>query len=424
MSRPEESQRYPRDLAVRVLTRVLSDHQPLDEVLLELGEGLSPVSRSWLQEVTSGTLRWKGRLDLVLDSIALKKKPSGWLRKVLLIGAYQLVAQDRAQPGAVVSETVTEIKRKEGEAPAKFANACLRKIADHAASWRAMKLRPKAPLAEAAAWASFPEWLWKKLVKQYGEEWAVAYAMASLDRPTLWIRTRDPNWKAEWAVPGPIPGSWKVTEGGSIVDKPGFAEGAFFVQDISSQTLIHEITETVRKTLGRSENLLALDVCAAPGGKSVGMAWNGFQVTSSDREAPRMALLQQTVNRVAPSVKVIQPADVGALEPQDLVWVDAPCTGTGIIRRHPDVRWLRREADLVGLLRSQHEILKGAWERVRPGGFLAYSVCSVLQDEGKEALLRMQLDSHLVWERLLVPQEAPHGDGFWAALLRKPGSGA
>src|SRR5688572_10265357 len=97
---------YPREIAVRVLTRVLSDQKPLDDSLAELGHALAPDARAWLQEVTSGTLRWKGRLDWILDSAALKKKPTGWLRKILLIGAYQLIAQERTHPGAVVSETV------------------------------------------------------------------------------------------------------------------------------------------------------------------------------------------------------------------------------------------------------------------------------------------------------------------------------
>ncbi|MFZ9596175.1 MAG: transcription antitermination factor NusB, partial [Bdellovibrionia bacterium] len=101
---PKSPMRHPRSLAVRVLTRVLSDREPLDEVLQALAEETPPASQAWLQEVCSGTLRWRGRLDGVIDSCAVKKKPSGWLRKVLLIAAYQLVVQERPPAAWVVSE--------------------------------------------------------------------------------------------------------------------------------------------------------------------------------------------------------------------------------------------------------------------------------------------------------------------------------
>jgi 16S rRNA (cytosine967-C5)-methyltransferase len=212
-----------------------------------------------------------------------------------------------------------------------------------------------------------------------------------------------------------------VTGGGSIVERPGFKEGTFFVQDISSQTLIAEISEEVRKGLGDGP-LKALDLCAAPGGKTAGLSWNGFEVVATDRPekgGARFALLEQTVQRVAPTARVIQRAQVGGLEPLDLVWVDSPCTGSGILRRHPDVRWLRQERELASLQEVQLKLLKEAWDKVRPGGYLAYSVCSILREEGPEALQRAQLGGTLVREWLLTPQTPPSGDGFYAALIRK-----
>jgi 16S rRNA (cytosine967-C5)-methyltransferase len=417
------SRDYPRDLAVRVLTRVLSDHEPLDEALAAISGEVTPTARAWLQEVCSGTLRWRGRLDQILDSTALKKKPSGWLRKILLIATYQLVVQERVQPTSVVNETVNEVKRKEGEAPANFANACLRKISEHGPGWRELQLRFGASALEGAAWASLPDWLWRKLWAQHGDAWARGYAKASLQRPVMWIRARDPSFSAEWAQAGPLPGSFQLTEGGAIFDKPGFAEGDFFVQDISSQKLVHEITTAV-KAARPGQEIRALDLCAAPGGKSVGMAWSGLKVLASDRDSARYALLAKTLERVAPEVEIIPREKVAELSPLDLVWVDAPCTGTGILRRHPDVRWLRQEKDLAGLLKIQQKLLHEAWTHVTPGGFLAYSVCSVLKEEGPEALqefLRAQVPgtTEFVGEWALVPQTAPYGDGFWAGLVRK-----
>ena len=419
---------YPRDVAVRVLTRVLSDHEALDEALAAISGEVSPAARGWLQEVCSGTLRWKGRLDQAIDSTALKKKPSGWLRKILLIAAYQLIVQERTSAAAVVNETVSEIKRKEGEAPAKFANACLRKISEHALSWRNLELRQGAGSAEAASWASLPEWLWKRLRATRGEAWTRAYARASLDRPSLWVRARGASeiQSASGAEAGPVPGSLKLTEGGQVIDKAGFAEGRFFVQDISSQTLIEGITRRAHELLhpGAAVKLRALDLCAAPGGKSVGLAWSGWEVSASDRDAARYALLAKTVERVAPEIKIIPRDQVSMLQAQDLIWVDSPCSGTGILRRHPDVRWLRQERELEGLQKVQQELLREAWAAVRPGGLLAYSVCSVLTEEGSGAIERFKLAQsafagEVVGEWLLEPQTAPFGDGFWAILIRK-----
>ncbi|MGZ3698365.1 MAG: RsmB/NOP family class I SAM-dependent RNA methyltransferase [Bdellovibrionota bacterium] len=407
---------YPRDLAIRVLTRVLSDHATLDEALASLTGEVPASSQAWLQEVCAGTLRWMGRLDQAVDSTALKKKPTGWLRKALLLAAYQLIGQDRTNPGAVVSETVDLVRKKEGEAPAKFANAALRKISEHSARWKDLPL-PKGKENEAA-WASLPPWFWGRLVKDHGREWATQFARACLERPVTWIRAKDSQWKPQWAEEGPIAGAFRASEGGLITAKEGFPEGKFVVQDISSQTLIREIGSTVREQLGGK--IRALDLCAAPGGKSVGLAWEGFDVSATDRDEARFALLRQTVSRAAPEVKITPRDKIAGLTNVDFAWVDAPCTGTGIIRRHPDVRWLRREKELDSLTRLQGELLKEAWEKVRPGGFLAYSVCSVFSDEGPGLVKKSGLGQYQVREWLLAPQTAPFGDGFWAGLLRKP----
>jgi 16S rRNA (cytosine967-C5)-methyltransferase len=413
---------FPRDLAVRVLTRVLSDHEALDRALDQLGGEADPAARGWLQEVCAGTIRWKGRLDLAIDSTAMKKKPTGWLRKALLVAAYQLIVQDRVAAAAVVSETVTQIRKREGEPPARFANATLRKIAEHAASWRELELSGRASAAEAAQWASLPEWIWSRIVREHGLDWAKAYACASLERPAIWIRAREEGFSPEWAEEGPIARSWKVLRqpSGAVPSWPGFAEGKFYVQDISSQSLVEGIAAEVRAV--RGEGARALDLCAAPGGKSVGLAWEGLVVSASDRDESRLGLLRQTVERVAPGVRVLAADEVSRTTAQDLVWVDAPCSGSGILRRHPDVRWLKREQDLRPLTELQRQLLEEAWEHVVPGGFLAYSVCSVLGEEGQaqiDGFLGRERGARLVRSWFLLPQLPPHGDGFFAAVIVK-----
>jgi len=412
---------FPRGQAVRILTRVLSDHEALDEALAAISGEIAPEQRGWLQEVCSGTLRWKGRLDWILDSSAIKKKPSGWLRKILLIAAYQLIAQERTSAAAVVSETVSEVRKKEGEAPSKFANALLRRIAEHSAEWRNLKLTPQMKRKDAAAWASLPEWIWALLVEQQGVEWAQAFAIACLERPKLWIAARSSEWIPPWGKKGPIAGSWESIQKGAIQVREGFSDGQFIVQDISSQLLISEVSQLIFSRCGKSEErtLRALDLCAAPGGKAVGLSWQGFMVHATDVSERRKLLLKNTIERVAPEISIIDFSDIDKVGSQDLVWVDAPCSGTGIIRRHPDVRWLRRENDLTALLKTQMEILQRGWQAVKPGGFLAYSVCSVLKQEGRETIDRAGLSGAIQKEWFLSPQNEPYGDGFWAAVLYK-----
>lgn len=415
----------PRLLAVRVLTRVLSDREPLDEALAAVSSQVPTEALAWLQEICSGTLRWKGRLDFVLDSVSLKKRPSGWLRKILLIAAYQLLAQDRAPVGAVVSETVSEIKAKEGIAPSRFANACLRKIADHASVWK--EATPEVYGNREEAWASLPLWLWNQLVRDHGPEWTRAFAQATLERPGLWIRAKDEAWRPDWAEAGPIPSSWKVIRGGNPVHFPGFQEGKWVVQDISSQVLISEVLERVkRERASRSVNsrsegrgLAALDLCAAPGGKSIGMAWGGVDVIATDRSDQRRQLLLRSVERTAPAVKIIPWEERMQLEWPELVWVDAPCSGTGIIRRHPDVKWIRTEKEVEGLAKTQEQLVRETWARLKTGDFLVYSVCSVLHAEGPEVIRKVGIDPSILQIWQLAPHLSPFGDGFWAALLRK-----
>ena len=437
--------KYPRALAVRTLTRVLSDFQSLDEVLVAEAADLDPEAVAWLYEVCSGTLRWKGRLDWMLDSLASRKKPSGWLRKILLLSAYQLVVQDRAPAAQVVSETVDEIKRKEGDAPAHFANACLRKIAAHAQEWRAWAYPVQADSSspevstalttQAAAWASLPPWMWNKLVHQRGLDWIQGFAQATLERPQLWIRSRDPQWQSDWVERGPVSSSWlsRPGRGGAVTRQAGFLEGHWIVQDISSQVLISEVTSLIRGAMG-SAPVSALDLCAAPGGKSVGLAWSGFQVSATEFKSDRVPLLRDTIARAAPEIELLpwdQVISPAIHREWGLVWVDAPCSGSGIIRRHPDVRWLRKEQELVSLTQQQKKILRQGWDRVQPGGFLVYSVCSVFADEGERIVLDFikefelksghQVGVSIVRQWLLSPHEAPGGDGFFAALLQKSG---
>ncbi len=444
---------YPRALALRVITEVLSRKLLLDEVLEQAMKTAPPESVGWLQDVCAGTLRWKGRLDWILDETALKKKPSGRLRKSLLLASYQLLLQSRVHPGLVVSEAVAEIKAREGQGPGQFANAYLRKVVQHAKFWQQQPFPEQAPLLQQAAWASLPVWMWQKFVAQQGQAWAQAYALASLERPVVWMRLRNGGELTEQlskdaggvqahlpatAEPGPIPGSWSVQAGGRVADWPGLAEGTWIIQDISSQRLLVEVKQFFerreqgeRASGGGDVGRQILDLCAAPGGKSVGLAWSGWDVVATDISESRSQLLRETLLRVAVGgrggavgvgagrVQQLSWQEAAQLPLQEVIWLDAPCSGSGILRRHPEVRWLRQETDLLSLVETQTQLFQEAWSRLKPQGFLIYSVCSVLKEEGPELLSRLGLTSQVRASWFFVPQEPPYGDGFWAAIVQK-----
>jgi 16S rRNA (cytosine967-C5)-methyltransferase len=225
----------------------------------------------------------------------------------------------------------------------------------------------------------------------------------------------DESLKAERSE---VPQAWRVSEASRPVREwPGFGEGKFFVQDVSSQLLVAQVSEAFREAKVNR----VLDLCAAPGGKSVGLAWNGFDVVASDIDSERLGAVRENVQRLGSghSLSVREKPEL-VDEKFDGVWVDAPCTGSGILRRHPDVRWLKQNEQVRSLNVIQRELLLEACQRLKSGGVLVYSVCSVLTEEGSDLVKGAPIPGlSLVAERELSPVDAPFGDGFYLALFRK-----
>ncbi len=424
MSTSPSRQSEQRRWAVQVLTQVLSHGKMLDEAL-----GAVPAEiRSWVHEVSAGALRCKGRLDGVIDQLALRKKPSGGVRKALLLASYQLLYQPQVPQAWIVSETVDWVRGREGVAASRFVNALLRRVADHAEEWRTAGWPEGASESEQARWASLPQWIWSRLVRERGHAWARAFAEASLQRPEIWVRALDPVADAS---PGPISESWMLNDWRPVQDSDAYRRGRLFVQDLSSQLLIAEFTSEARRLFGDVGGKRILDLCAAPGGKSSGLAWNGWSVLATDRQAEtrtsqeRFGLLRETAARV-PGIEVIERSKVSTLALVDAVWVDAPCTGTGLLRRHPEIRWIKDEGTLRSLQREQLMLVDEASHRVRPGGLLMVTVCSVLTSDELHACTAGLLEQRfeLVRDWSLSPHLEPHGDGFSGRLLRRRQNGS
>ena len=348
-----------RSLAVRVLQGSLD--------LEKACQDLAAQDASWMWDVCAGTQRWRGRADYLLRPLA-KKMPKGFVLECLRMAIYQKLGQDRSVWPKVVSETVTLVHTNESEHAARFVNAILRRL----------ELKE----GDGAEYWSLPTWLWDQLCLERGVEWTRAFAQSCLERPV----------------------NTTVNQDGSVAVFQGIFHGDGFVQDISNQALVQEVIALQPRHV--------LDLCAAPGGKSLGLVQGGMTVTATDKH--REPMLRSSVGtkvRVMGWEQVWADASLFA----DCVWIDAPCSAMGLIRRHPEIKWNRVMLDVEALVKVQTALLAQVWERLAPGALLVYSVCSVMKAEG-EAVTAQYVP---IKEWLYAPH-LTGGDGMYAALMRKP----
>lgn len=389
-----------RELAAKTLAQLFNTRDTLEESITTVltaasSQTFQEFDRSWIFEVCSGVLRYRGRIDYIIDTYSLKKKPTGILRRFLQIGVFQLLAQD-VIAGLAVSETVQALKANDSEQSSKFANAILRKVADRREEWRSWKVTEKSPFEEQLAWCSLPEWLFKKLRKERGSPWVFAFSAAVLERPQTWYRTENEAVQLENGYQGNEP--------------------LGFVQDISNQQLVEQVSEFLKTRFQQSPKIL--DLCSAPGGKSLGLALDGFSVTATDIDADRMQKVIENRARLKLESKIsITPIEaiLSSDEKYDLIWIDAPCSSLGIMRRHPEIKWNRNEEDIAKLVQKQRELVEWAKTRLSANGLIVYSTCSVLKSENTVAQEELTLLKTLEWN----PSVAPFGDGIHAVFLEK-----
>ena len=187
--------------------------------------------------------------------------------------------------------------------------------------------------------------------------------------------------------------------------------------------LAREMSELVQKAL---PEVRALDLCAAPGGKSIALAWNGISVTATDFSDQRLLTLKESIQRAAPEVELLSWSTLSKMKQfqWNWVWIDAPCSGTGTLRKNPEARWIRDEKDVRSLQQIQRQLLTEYWEKLPENGFLSYSVCSVLKEEGPFLLDELGLMPFVVKTWSFAPHQllgelGASPDGFFGALLRK-----
>jgi 16S rRNA (cytosine967-C5)-methyltransferase len=368
-----------RELAVRLVAGVLLDQRPFEQVLAEASArpqtaALEPRDRALARAVASTVLRRQGELEHVLNAFLARPLPAdhGRVWPILLMGAAQLVCLE--MPAHAVVDLAVEITRRDRSAHrfAKLVNAVLRRVAERGAGLLAHQDRVRLDI---------PDWLWQRWSSAYGPDAARRIAEASLTEAALDISVKPGGATgAAWAerLGGRLlpTGSIRVASHGRIEDLPGYAEGAWWVQDAAAAL----VTRVAGDVTGRS----VADLCAAPGGKTAGLAAAGALVTAVDVSGARLVRLRENLARLSLAAEVVE-ADAATWSPDrafDVVLLDAPCTATGTIRRHPDILRLKRAEDVARMAQLQRLMLAHAASLVRPGGLLVYSTCSLEPEEG------------------------------------------
>ncbi|MEQ1567350.1 MAG: RsmB/NOP family class I SAM-dependent RNA methyltransferase [Myxococcota bacterium] len=356
-----------------------------------------------------GVLRRRGQVDAALRGLLNQPLASldGTVRVALRIGAFERLFA-RTPSHAVVDQGV-ELVRALGTGRAHgLVNAILRKV------------RPAERLGAAEA-VDHPSWLFGRWVERYGAEAATTWAQSNSEEPPLFVVQRGPDPilppGAEPVERGGerVPGVFRLTdrEGGPIPSRAGFAEGHWWVQDLAS-VLVADLVPA---------DGTVLDACAAPGGKSFRLRSRGARVTATDRNPTRIGAITAGADRLGWTLEthVVDWTRSDLADRRfDAVLVDAPCTGLGTVRRHPEIRWRRTPDDLFGAADVQREVLRRAAVHVRPGGALVYAVCSPEPEEG-ELVVRDFLATHRRFAvehtlELAPPQQGE--DAHYAVRLR------
>ena len=363
-----------RDAAVSSLFAVFSESRAFDDALSGAAEsrGLDARDRAFARLIATSVLRHRGSLQAVVNTFLAKPLPErqGRLNEILLAAAAQLLLLG-SPPHAVISIAVDQARAdKNGERFAGLVNAVLRRISESG-------MGRLSALDNVAL--TFPDWLIDRWSAQFGPAAARDIARASLAEPPLDISVKsDPeDWSRKLEGTLLPTGTVRCLGGGRIGEIAGYQDGAWWIQDAAAAL--------PAKLLGDVAGLGVLDLCAAPGGKTAQLAAAGARVTAVDKSPARLKRLTANLKRLglAAEIAVGDAASFDCGRMFDAVLVDAPCTSTGTIRRHPDILHLKREDDVAALVAVQKQILANAARMVKPGGALVYCTCSLEAEEGE-----------------------------------------
>jgi 16S rRNA (cytosine967-C5)-methyltransferase len=392
-----------------VLLRVFEEDAYADRALRSASASLDDRDRALARQLTFGAVQRVRTLDHAIEKLGKRpvRKLDPPVRAALRLGAYQLGYLGGVPRYAAVNESVELVRHARLERAVPFTNAVLRRLTDGIGGL--LGSLPEGPLKH-----SYPDWIWEIWRRDLGDEQALALMRAQNEPPETVVRLVRGEIDGE---PTDIPGAWRV----SRVDEEALAEGRVWPQSRGSQL--------AGLCVGSQPGERTLDLCAAPGGKATMLAG---EVVSVEVNEARARELEENVARLgAPRVSVVQ-ADGRALPAElngfDRALVDAPCSGLGVLAARPDLRW--RSRPLPDL---QLELLQAAADRVRPGGTIVYSVCTINADESEAVVdaSGLVVEPITEWPQFAHPrrpeflQTLPHvhgTSGFFVARLRVPGA--
>ncbi|WP_290979938.1 RsmB/NOP family class I SAM-dependent RNA methyltransferase [Hyphomicrobium sp.] len=373
-----------RDVAVSALYTVLVEHRPFDDAFARAAASrdLPARDRAFARLIATTALRYRGALQAVLSTYIAKPLPErmGRLDEILLAAAAQLLLLG-TPPHAAISLAVDQCRADTAAKRfANLANAVLRRVSESGQG-------RFADLDNVAL--TFPGWILSRWTETYGAGAARQIARASLVEPALdlTVKSNPEEWASRIGAVVLPTGSIRCAEAGRVDELPGFVEGAWWVQDAAAAIPV--------KMLGDVRGLSVVDLCAAPGGKTAQLAAAGADVTAVDKSAGRLSRLSENLARLSLTARTVV-SDALTFRPEtqyDAVLLDAPCTATGTIRRHPDILYLKRPEDVAALAALQKNLLESAAELLKPGGVLVYCTCSLEPEEGERQVSAF-LDRH------------------------------
>jgi len=426
----------PRRAALEILEQV-RDGLPFEAALSVAIDQLTEPDRRLAHELAAGVLRQRSSLDAQLARLVNRDwtHVAAQLQDILRLGAYQITTLERVPAHAAVDTSVELAKKSGGARAAGFVNAVLRRLSQTGPETLPV---PQDPAERLASEYSHPLWLVRKWVKAFGQESAAALLQWNNLRPRLVAQPARQSLEdlaATWNRAG-LEFETAGYDAGLIVNRtrpaelPGYRDGSFVIQDPAQALLVQFVDPPPDATI--------YDACAAPGGKSIVLGRRAGRVISGDVSRLRVRRLRDNLRRAGSSREHVIVADARQppLRPLDIVLLDAPCSGTGTIARHPDARWRITPKALKHIVDLQAELLHSAAAIVNPGGLLVYSTCSVEREENVGQVEHF-LAEHRDFQRepardfppelcsqqgdlVILPQL--HGmDGAYGARLRRTG---
>ncbi|MBW1980692.1 MAG: 16S rRNA (cytosine(967)-C(5))-methyltransferase RsmB [Deltaproteobacteria bacterium] len=446
-----------RSMAMHILMQVAQQGSHADVLLsgcFKRQATLDARDRAFITELVYGTLRWQARLDWIIDRYARMKSARMALpvRVILRLATYQLLYLDRVPPSAAVNEAVKLAKASQPLYIVRFVNAVLRSIAANRDALRDALPEKSTPERWAVAF-SFPGWLIEKWLAELGQQETEAFCRSSNEVAPTTIRVN--TLKTTVTELARVLGArgFKVTPGRfspeaihldnirtDLSSLPEYLRGEFQVQDEAAQLVSHLVAPQPGERI--------LDACAGLGGKSTHLGQlmkNEGRLTAMDKQGWRLNHLQENARRLQIScidTKEVDLLEMGAAHPWlasfDRILLDAPCSGLGVLRRKPDIKWKINKKDLRRLQRTQLALLAAVAPMVRPGGLLVYATCTVSREEN-EAVVQEFLGCHADFCQEAAVSALPrqsrevvdengnlrtwphkHGiDGFFAVRLRR-----